>query len=403
MDAALINGVGFQALPRLERAHVRFDEAFLQRLLEHHPQLLPCKKLRPDVGSLTCIGRGVPVGPSGMIDNLYLSSGGYPVVVETKLWRNPQSRREVLSQVLDYIHDLVTRDFEWLEEAHKRYQHARGVTPPQTLAAIGEEDLGESRFVDRVDRALARGDILALIVGDGIETRLQSLVDHLTRDTPHLRYSLGLVELVCCETGREGELLVMPRLLQHVEPVQRAYVRIELSEALQSTVRVTSNFEPDLDVPSQTATTLTADEFERTLVAAVGAQVAQKTLGFFREVAASFGLELEYTSANLLLLLPETVGAGDATDVLLKLHKSGTIGLFRNFRPEIFAMFRGLSGTTREVFHQRLHEIDARFPRMGTDEFRRKVAVPVNDIIDRFAEIKDTVGALVGGGDVKRT
>lgn len=47
---------------------------------------------------------------SGSIDNLYLSTGGYAVLVETKLWRNPQARREVLSQTLDYIKDLARED-----------------------------------------------------------------------------------------------------------------------------------------------------------------------------------------------------------------------------------------------------------------------------------------------------
>ena len=34
-------------------------------------------------------------------------------------------------------------------------------------------------FVDRVNRALSGGDVIAMIVGDGIETRLQELVHHL--------------------------------------------------------------------------------------------------------------------------------------------------------------------------------------------------------------------------------
>ena len=43
------------------------------------------------------------------------STGGYVVVVEAKLWRNPQARRQVLSQTLDYVKRLVQKDYEWLE------------------------------------------------------------------------------------------------------------------------------------------------------------------------------------------------------------------------------------------------------------------------------------------------
>jgi hypothetical protein len=60
-------------------------------------------------------------------DNLYLSTGGYPVLVETKLWRNPQARREVVSQALDYVKDLVNRDFAWLAERWIEHARSRGL------------------------------------------------------------------------------------------------------------------------------------------------------------------------------------------------------------------------------------------------------------------------------------
>jgi len=86
----LASGKPAQKLVRLQKAHEKFDEAFLQELLVDHPELIPVDEFRPDVGDLLCIGREVSVGGAGSIDNLYLSTGGYPVIVETKLWRNPR-------------------------------------------------------------------------------------------------------------------------------------------------------------------------------------------------------------------------------------------------------------------------------------------------------------------------
>jgi hypothetical protein len=94
----MISGTLFhlsKTLSRLPRVHDRFDERFIQELLVTYPELLPVAQFRPDIGDLVCIGREVPTRDSGTIDNLYLSTAGYVVVVETKLWRNPQSRREV--------------------------------------------------------------------------------------------------------------------------------------------------------------------------------------------------------------------------------------------------------------------------------------------------------------------
>jgi hypothetical protein len=187
-----------QRCARLPRAHHLFDERFIQELLAAHPALLPVAALRPDTGDLICIGREVPTRDSGAIDNLYLSTRGYIVVVETKLWRNPQSRREVISQVLDYVKDVVTRDFDWLESVWKQFCQDRGYSPQPLFDAMSQtsnEELEEDEFVDRVHKAIERGDIIALIVGDGIETRLQQLVSHLCRDSAHLRYWRRLYDL----------------------------------------------------------------------------------------------------------------------------------------------------------------------------------------------------------------
>jgi hypothetical protein len=76
------------------------------------------------------------------IENLYLSTGGYPVIVETKLWRNPQARREVLSQTLDYVKELAGKDFEWFQERWREFSKKRNDRREglfTKLDAIGEE------------------------------------------------------------------------------------------------------------------------------------------------------------------------------------------------------------------------------------------------------------------------
>jgi len=123
--AIVIPGVPVRTLERLPRVHTTFDERFLQDLLADHPELLPVHDVRDDAGSLLCIGREVAVS-SGAIDNLYLSTEGYPVIVETKLWRNPQARREVLSQTLDYIKDVVQKDFEWFAQQWMLFNQQHG-------------------------------------------------------------------------------------------------------------------------------------------------------------------------------------------------------------------------------------------------------------------------------------
>ena len=58
------------------------------------------------------------------------------------------------------------------------------------------------------------------------------------------------MELACYKTGEgmgSGELLIVPRLIQDVEPVQRAYVRVELAPDVDSRLPVKSVVEAEAE------------------------------------------------------------------------------------------------------------------------------------------------------------
>lgn len=59
------------------------DESWLQSLIHDHPGILPSAEFGPEFNTLHSLGREIPAA-SGRIDNLYLSSSGCLVVVETK-------------------------------------------------------------------------------------------------------------------------------------------------------------------------------------------------------------------------------------------------------------------------------------------------------------------------------
>src|SRR5207249_11202437 len=82
------------------------SEDWLQRVLDDSPELLPLREIDERVEPpLLSLGREIST-PAGPIDNLFLSRNGYLVVVETKLWRNPEARRQVVAQLMDYAVQL---------------------------------------------------------------------------------------------------------------------------------------------------------------------------------------------------------------------------------------------------------------------------------------------------------
>jgi hypothetical protein len=72
-------------------------EAFIQALVQEHPECLPITEIDEMFSGAApiCTELNTPAGP---IDNFLVTPSGLPVLVECKLWRNPEARREVVSQ-----------------------------------------------------------------------------------------------------------------------------------------------------------------------------------------------------------------------------------------------------------------------------------------------------------------
>ena len=81
------------------------SEVYIQSLVHEHPACLPIAEIDAMFSGPVpiCTELNTPAGP---IDNFMVTPSGLPVLVECKLWRNPEARREVVSQILDYAKEL---------------------------------------------------------------------------------------------------------------------------------------------------------------------------------------------------------------------------------------------------------------------------------------------------------
>jgi len=80
------------------------NEKLLQDVLEKFPEFIALDDLGV-VEPFIVIGREVKT-PAGYIDVLCIDGDGVLTVIETKLARNAQIRREVIGQVLEYVAQL---------------------------------------------------------------------------------------------------------------------------------------------------------------------------------------------------------------------------------------------------------------------------------------------------------
>lgn len=193
------------------------SERWLQEALYRHPESLPVKEIDPHIGPLMPVCMEIETG-AGPADILYLTPSGQVVLVETKLWRNPEARREVVGQILDYAKQLTSWSFDVLEKKAATAARAQG---PYLLSCLRSRfpEADEVAFVDGVRRSLSTGDFLLIIAGDGIRYGAESLVAFLER-FGHLRFGLALVEVAAYKLP-DGSTLLQPRVLAKTELLQR--------------------------------------------------------------------------------------------------------------------------------------------------------------------------------------
>ncbi|MDQ0509979.1 hypothetical protein [Ancylobacter amanitiformis] len=208
------------------------SEVDIQKLVHEHPSMLPIAEVDPAFKGPVAICRELRT-PAGSIDNFLITPSGLPVIVECKLWRNPEGRREVVGQILDYAKELS----RWTQSDIQREVNIRlGTTGNALLAKVRAvaPEVDEIAFNDALTVNLRRGRFLLLIVGDGIREGVEAIAEYLQRHAG-LHFSLGLVELPFYALP-DGSRLVAPRVLARTVNVVRHVVALPEGMAITDSV-----------------------------------------------------------------------------------------------------------------------------------------------------------------------
>ena len=200
----------------------QINEADLQGLIHEHPKLLPIAEIDSIFVNAVPICRELATR-AGMIDNLLLTSSGLPVLVECKLWRNPQARREVVGQIIDYAKELARWTASDLQREVSKVLGHSGNVLVETLVAAGHV-VDEIAFNDALTSNLKRGRFLLLIVGDGIHEGVEAIAEYLQMNAG-LHFTFGLVELPIYVMP-DGNRLVCPRVLARTALINRSVVTV---------------------------------------------------------------------------------------------------------------------------------------------------------------------------------
>jgi len=186
----------------LEEGFASEDE--LQTFLKEHPDLMPLEEIDLNAPPLLCIGWEVGLA-SGAEDILYIDPNGLLTVVETKLRRNPEARREVVGQILEYAAQMST----WIaadaeRQAEKFFnssvcpQQYRGCTLERALQVFLESsellpEFSYDYFLEQVRSNIDRGHFRLVIAIDEPPEPLLKTVEFVNRFSQ--RFEMYLIQL----------------------------------------------------------------------------------------------------------------------------------------------------------------------------------------------------------------
>ena len=188
-------------------------EDALQTLLQKYPQVIPGKQIDPaseDPPRFVLLRREMPVG-GWSLDHLYVDQRGVLILVETKLIQNPESRREVVGQIIEYAASAVE---SWASGRARQYGTEFWSKQEKELDRLLLEEFGEDldieEFWNTVESNLKSGRMRLIIATDELRPEVRRMIEYLNKEMQNTEV-LGL-ELKCY--GEESTpLILVPRVV----------------------------------------------------------------------------------------------------------------------------------------------------------------------------------------------
>lgn len=280
------------AFRRVPAREVGLPESWFRDAIHADPELVigACReagKVGPDEVWLPW-GTEVQVD-AGPVDVLLLSSRGRIGIVETKLSYNPEKRRTVVAQVLDYAFAMQDMTLDEL--------------PPLPGGELVPDPAD-------VEECLAAGRFLLVIAGDAMDPRALRLSEGLLGRHLTAEWDLAMVDLnLFRSTQGDAGLLLVPELRGMVTADVRQVVRVTV-EGATTRARVEVEHVAAGDTSGPRRSRLSMDSFIARMGERAPARVphARRVLECFQQVErhsdGRLTLELQSATANLYLVTP---------------------------------------------------------------------------------------------------
>lgn len=285
------------------------------------------------------------------------------VVVEDKLCKNPEARREVLGQLLDYSRVLRSIDADRLSE----------LLPNHGPWIDANEDL--------IRPALRDGNFLLLVCGDEIQRRLIDYLDHLKDQfDPLLAAELALMSVAIFSNGAEHVLV--PHVVGAMVKAQRPLtIRLVVTNGVGAELPASATVETGVPPKSGVARekieiTELLDEIGK--ISNEARQIAESLLNSAPELGAEISLRAAAASVRV-----QNLSTGRPCTLFVVTRRATFyIGFLRRWQENA-----GVGSEIAREYEEALTAILGRSPRMAKGDPAGTKAMSLLEIGRHFDEV----------------
>ena len=174
------------------------DEEELHDRIVEAPEALPLSGDPRIVATFREVGLG-----GGSADVIAFEASGRPVVIEVKLYRNPEARRAIVAQTLGYAAGLYGETVERLEKGILG-RHLRDLGHSRLVDTFEDSAVDSEQFYENLAKHLAEGSFRIVFALDAARPVLVRLAGYL--DAIGDRITVDLVRIAASEGSGEKQI-----------------------------------------------------------------------------------------------------------------------------------------------------------------------------------------------------
>lgn len=176
-----------QKIKKIKSVNYREEKA-IQNLIYENPDIIPVEEIEDRIKTIE-VAREFGIPNSGSTDLIGIDNNANIYIIECKLAYNPQIKREVIGQILEYASFLWHMTYE---DFSNRFRKSKGSAIEYLFESIFNDESAIDKFIAKIKENLSNGNFKLIIVVDKLNDLLKNTLEFINYSSSNNIQLIGL-------------------------------------------------------------------------------------------------------------------------------------------------------------------------------------------------------------------